>query len=145
MERVVGNGWQKCKGVLLLAVLSLWACHTWIFEPVRGRLEGKWRTVPVDPAKGYEIWEFSGSTLSIYLVDTATGIPQLKWTTDYKVAFKFNKHILLAEVPVDFSWATAPVVSKWYIVNVDKKNLYLASYHKPQVANYQKEFIRYSQ
>ncbi len=132
------------RGLLVcFTVAVLLGCHTWIFQPVKKNIQGKWQKTPIDENLPAEIWEFTGSEVIIYKEDTVLNAFREVYRAPYTIKFKLNKHILVAALP-----PFEGVVMDWYIVKLTKKYLYLAIYRNESYniypGNFQHGFVRYN-
>ncbi len=129
-------------GALLVGTFALFACHTWIFQPVKKNIQGKWERLPRDPTIPREIWEITPTEIIIYVEDTTTRRFREVHRANYVVKFKLNKHILTANLP---PWNNR--ILDWYIVKATKKYFYLAVFRNPELnlypGNFQYDFVRY--
>ena len=140
---------KKHLGIAIILLISFSACHTYLFEPVKKKIAGKWLLSDSDSAKK-EIWEFkSDGTLEVKINDTISwfvspqsgdSLPYVEWSVENKI----TKHYLYT----DAWWGhgikpSEEQIGRWLIVRVSKKKLYISSeFDKKIKGSFQKGFIK---
>ena len=130
----------KLRALLLplisIALLSLSACHTAVWQDVEGNVEGTWTLMPVDT--GLQIqFQFSNGLLTI----TDNGIPlefhpegqgaNTSTTIEYDVIKQANNHYIHTPrlVIKNFGWRSYMFMNteRWLVITSKEKELYLES------------------
>ncbi len=109
-------------GLATITLVLFSSCHTWIWQPVKKRIVGRWKQTPIDDTKTSYIWEFDGSQIIIFEESApGTGVYEVIYQTSYSIKLDGQGHVIVAPLPHE----NGP--NEWRIIEITSQTLYIAN------------------
>lgn len=135
---------------LILPVIAIQSCHTYVFDNVGEKIQGTWTMMPVEPGNNIQ-FVFTSDSVHVF----ENEVPATLINTDgkplnaagYTIEQNLTNHYLVID-PFkieDFGLMSSMLVrtEKWLVITLTKEELYLQSIGKEGLkGEYQLHFFR---
>jgi hypothetical protein len=122
---------------ILVSILVLWGCHTWVFQPVKKQIVGTWIISPVSDNVQTE-WTFTDDGKLYIVKNYPVGNPDTVIACDstlyagWHIENKVTKHYLYTDNWEGFC-KVGDTNPRWLIIKLNGENLYISSENEKRI------------